>query len=73
MDLETYQPKLKYRSNSVISGEIESEIEHSDPIFNSIPVLKAFIEDNDLQEITVTSTNIGFVKTFRKQFKPMNR
>lgn len=35
----------------------------------NIPVLLAFIEDNDIQEIRIVSTNMGFTKTIRKAFK----
>lgn len=38
-------------------------------LFESIGVLKAWLADDDLQEITVCSTNIGFVKTFTKSFR----
>jgi len=34
-----------------------------------IPILNAFLDDNDIQEITVCSSNFGFVKTFQKRYK----
>ncbi len=30
-------------------------------------VLQAFIDDDDLQEMTVVSANIGFVRTYQKR------
>ena len=33
------------------------------------PIINAWLEDDDIQEITITSTNIGFSRTFTKIFK----
>jgi hypothetical protein len=60
-----YEKEVVVKSVSVISGETKyrEDISNSD-----IPILKTFWEDNDIQEITVVSTNVGFVKTFTKVY-----
>lgn len=32
-------------------------------------ILAAFADDDDIQEITVVSTNIGFVRRYQKRYK----
>jgi hypothetical protein len=36
---------------------------------SNLPILRAFAEDNDIQEMRLVSTNIGFVKTYSKTYK----
>lgn len=38
-----------------------------------IPVVKAFWEDDDLQEMTVASGNIGIVYTFQKRLAKVEK
>lgn len=67
MNLEIYKPELREKRMSMIGGKREGEILHTNTIFKE-PVLAAFLEDNDLQEITIASSCIGFVYTFTKQY-----
>lgn len=69
MNLELYNPDIRCRTKSVLSGEHEEFLPHTDIMFQTIEVLKAWLSDDDLQEITVCSANIGFVKTFRKSYR----
>lgn len=69
MDLKHYNSEIHCKTKSMISGKHEEMMPHTDPVFESIGVLKAWLADDDLQEITVCSTNIGFVKTFTKSFR----
>ena len=58
--------KLMYSGRSIFRGEIElTELPENDSI-KDIQVVKAFIDDNNLVEMTVTSSCIGFVYTFTK-------
>lgn len=66
MNLQHYQPEIRVRSKSMLTGETDTKVHHSE--LPEIPVIREWLADDDLQEITVISTNIGFVKTFTKQF-----
>lgn len=64
-----YSSKLRYRNSSIIAGELEGEIEIGDPrIPWHDPIISAFLDDDDIQEITLVSTCVGFVKTLTKQY-----
>lgn len=68
MNAELYSPEIRCRTKSMISGSHEEMVPLTDKIFNNA-ILKAWLEDDEIQEITVCSTNLGVVKTFRKFFK----
>ena len=59
--------KVRIRSNSAISGISDAvcDVDRTIPPWN-IPIVAAFLNDVDLQEMTIASGNIGFVKTFTK-------
>jgi hypothetical protein len=69
MNLKYFQPEIICKTNSVISGLHTEAVRFDDALFD-IPILEAFVEDEDLYEMTIVSTCIGFVKTFTKQFIP---
>lgn len=71
MKSRTYKNTLTIKGNGFLSGKYETEVPIGDPSQGGlwdIPLVKAFLDDDDIQEMTITSTNIGFVKTLRKQF-----
>lgn len=68
MDLELYNSEIHCKTISAISGEHSEDIPHTSEQFK-IPILREFIADDEIQEITVVSTNIGFVRTFRKYYR----
>ncbi len=57
--------KIRYQNNSAISGQTDEFIS-VDAGWFMLPILREWLDDNNLQEITLVSTNIGFVKTFTK-------
>lgn len=60
--------KIKITGQSLFRGEVD-EIKTEAEVsinFRKIPVIEAFLKDNDLAEMTVCSPNIGFVYTFTK-------
>lgn len=61
-----YKDTLRVKNVGMISGEWTKDIPWSE--CRGIPVVDAFLEDNDIQEITVVSTNFGFVRTYTKQY-----
>lgn len=69
MNLKLYNSELRCRTKSILNGEREEIIPATDPMFQ-IGVIKAFLEDDRLQEITVVSADLGFTKTFRKSYRP---
>lgn len=69
MNLKIYKPEITCKGDSMLSGSTVEEIAHSEPRLEKIPILREFMADDDLQEITVCSTNFGFVKTFTKHYR----
>jgi|GEM_PF-5891460 len=69
MNLELYNADIICKTNSMISGKHEELLPHTDSVFNEIRILKSFLEDDDIQEIKLCSTNIGFVKSFTKSYR----
>ena len=69
MNLEIYKPEITVKSKSVLSGETEKILNYDDEWIQSMPILKAWIEDDEIQQIQIVSTNIGFIKTFTKSYK----
>lgn len=71
MNPEIYEAKLHYKSQSVF-GNVEGDFAPGDPEAHlpwDTPLIAAFLEDDDLQEITFSSSCIGFVKTLTKQYR----
>jgi hypothetical protein len=67
---QIYKRTLRLKSASVISGVYEKEVEVGDESLPwELPIIAAFIADDELQEMTICSTNIGFVKTLRKFYR----
>lgn len=71
MDLKLYNPTIRVKNQSVLSGEWEADVplDEFERNFSVFPLVMSFLEDNDIQEMRVTSTNIGFNKTFTKYFR----
>lgn len=67
MNLEIYQDKLRERGSSVFRGQFDALVGIED--IQGPEILNAFLEDDDIQEITVTSTNIGFTRTITKMYR----
>lgn len=67
MNLEIYQPEIRMESTTGIYGKIDQLI-HFEKL-RTTPVIRAFLEDDDLRTMTICSTNIGFVKTLTKYLR----
>lgn len=62
-----YQRTLRLQNAGMISGQFDETVEVGDDNLPwDAPIIAAFLADDDIQEITITSTNIGFVKTLTK-------
>ena len=67
MKLAIYDENITCVTRSVISGNHTEKVN-----FQKLPdiaVLNAFLDDDDLQQMTITSTNIGFTRTFTKNYR----
>jgi hypothetical protein len=61
--------KIRHKGFSVFTGgEVVEGICDSDNLAKT-PLMEAFINDQDIQEMTITSANIGFSRTFTKIFE----
>ena len=68
MAAKTYDDKVRVvRKASAIAG-VGEETTTFDEMRRLGGILKAFADDDDIQQITVVSTNIGFVREYTKQF-----
>ena len=68
---DLYHDAIRVTATSLISGKTDCYHRRGEPIAESlfdIPLVKAFLEDEDIQEMTLVSTNIGFVRTLRKYY-----
>jgi len=66
---ELYQEEIHQSGKSVFTGgETTESTEHFSNLAHT-PLIQAFLDDCDIQEITICSGNIGFVRTFTKRFK----
>ena len=66
MNLSIYYPKIRVTTNGALSGKNDHFVDHASGWFNQVPTVKVWLEDDDLQQLEVCSSNIGFVYTFRK-------
>lgn len=68
MNLELYKAEVLMKGTSAIAGVQKEFIPYKYTALPQTPLIKAFLDDDDIQEITVCSSNIGFVRTFQKQY-----
>lgn len=65
-----WDDKVTISGVSAIAGNLDGQTTTLDEMRNSgIDVLKAFANDDDLIEMQVVSTCIGFVRKYTKQFR----
>lgn len=65
--IDIYIPEIHVKSKSMLEELGYTTQYDSDEM--SHPILKAFIDDNDIQEIRICSSNIGFIRTYSKYYK----
>lgn len=64
-----YTRKLRYQNNSVFEKRDEIVEIGDDCGLWDIPLVIEFLKDDDIQEISIISSCIGFIKTLTKQYK----
>ena len=69
MNLEIYSPIVRLTNVGATSGNFEEYADYGELTYGDSPILREFFNDDDVQEITIVSSNIGFIKTFRKFYK----
>lgn len=71
MNLDIYDDLIRVRSVSMLSGRLEevAPVERLILVPTDSEIVKAFLADDEIQEISISSTNIGFTKTVRKFFR----
>jgi hypothetical protein len=65
--LSSWCDLIRYRNHGAISGEYDRIVPVSS--LPRMPVVLAFLADEDIVEMTLCSTSVGFVKTFTKIHK----
>lgn len=64
-----YEPFLTLKIQSMLLGEHEEQVTPADgSAMWDIPIVQAFIADDDLQQMQIVSTNIGDVRTLTKHY-----
>lgn len=71
MNLELYSERLIVKSFGVFGKSVKA-VTASELRGKGIPVISAFLDDNDLQEMTVSSTSIGAHREYSKVYKSRN-
>lgn len=67
---EQFEPVMFLKSSGILSGQYRKEVTVGDDSLPwHDPIIKAFIESVDFQQITLISTNIGIKKTITKYLK----
>lgn len=72
-DRELYADDIDFFYVSMLAGKGEKTVRYDDPIFSDIAVLREWLAANDIQQIEVVSTNIGFVRKYRKRYRNQDR
>lgn len=67
LNLDAYQPRIDVFGKGVLSGEWKKLVELDDPLLQ-MPVVQAFLADDDLQAITVVSSCVGLIYTYQKRY-----
>ena len=62
---DIYKPHVVWQSRSIF-GDSAGTVDLSAA---DDPILRAFWEDNDVQELRVVSTNIGYMRWYTKEYK----
>lgn len=71
MNENKYRRKVIVECSGVTCGNYCYEVEVGDPEDEklwSCPLVRAFLDDDNIQRITITSITLGVSKTIRKQF-----
>jgi hypothetical protein len=63
-----YQEEVLYESLVGIFGEGKGKTSMTE-LRSSGGILSAFADDHDIQQITMSSTNIGFTRRYTKRYK----
>jgi hypothetical protein len=67
MDLKVYSPEITCNTQGWLGRRTET-LQYTDEVFSDIAMLREFIADNDIQQIEIVSTNIGFIKRYAKTY-----
>lgn len=67
---DIYQDAIYVKESSILSGKTTRTISLKYLLEKcQDPILNAFANDNHIQEITLTSTSMGFNRTYSKDYK----
>ena len=64
-----YENEIVVTGSSTFQQVIPEVYTYDSLPWKDIPTISAFLKDDDLQQITVSSGNMGFVRTFTKRHK----
>ena len=69
MNLAIYNPQIAIKILSPPDINEERILHYTDEFFLQQPVLKAWLEDDELMEMTVMSMSLNFVINLRKTYR----
>ena len=73
MNKKIYEDKIHDVGFSVFTGGEETEGYNTEEelrkIFSLNSIIGAFLDDDDIQQIKIVSTNLGFGRTYTKRFR----
>ena len=77
MNTKIYEDKIHFRGFSVFTGGKETEgyttEEELRQYFSQNSIIGSFLDDDDVQQINIVSSNLGFVRTYTKKIRKERR
>lgn len=61
-----YKGRIREKGLTAIRGDVDQVITASELSKHRAPVMVEFLKDDDIQEITIASANLGIVLTYTK-------
>lgn len=69
INLNLYGRQLRLRGTRLDGSKFEQMVDCDNENITKIPLLREFLDDDDIQEISVFSLNIGFSQSYSKMLK----
>lgn len=73
MNLEIYSDSIREKGTTLIRGKVERFVTYQDMLKHESPIIQEFLKDDDIQEISVCSTNLGIALTYTKVYRSASK
>lgn len=71
LNLKLYRPTILVKGGSVFTGFVDKDkwVPHHHSSLPKEKLMEAFLSDDDIQEMSIVSTNFGIARTYQKQYR----